>query len=55
MIKARVFVIIVTLFIFLPAGYLLFREGMYRAKHGNTPLPAANTPADTARKDTLGR
>lgn len=55
MIKARAFVIIVTLFIFLPVGYLLLREGMYRAKHGNTPIPAANTPADTAKKDTITR
>lgn len=55
MIKARAFVIIVTLFIFLPVGYLLLREGMYRAKHGNTPIPAGNTRTDTAKKDTTGR
>lgn len=55
MIKARAFVIIVTLFIFLPVGYLLLREGLYRAKHGNTPIPAANMPADSAKKDTVAR
>ena len=52
MIKARVFVVILTLFIFLPVAYLLFREGMYRSKHGNTPIPAEQK-ADTVQKDTL--
>lgn len=51
MIKARVFAIILTVFIFLPVGYLLFREGIYRVKHRNE-TPVMQPVADTLKHDS---
>lgn len=50
-VQARIFVIVTTLFIFLPVTWIILREVRYRMKHGNTPIEAAPA-ADTTHKDT---
>lgn len=49
-VQARVFVIAVTLFIFLPVTWVILREVRYRAKNGDTPIPTTTT--DTTHKDS---